>query len=255
MDLSKYQRAGDHGNMVRQQACQGIFGMAGDRPAVARVAPPEEKVLPGKLPRGSALSKLLSFIAIAAILLLAAAERWYWHESAPTVAAQTLLSQGQREGRHDFDFYAGKWHLHNRRLVHPLTGSKEWVEFDGTSVARTMWDGRANVDEFEANTPSGHLEGMTMRLYNANTHEWNLYRADSKAGVFSAPAAVGRFVNGRGEFYEHEEIGGKRVFVRLLWEVRSPKQCHWEQAFSTDEGRTWETNWIIDSNNVEGPAL
>jgi hypothetical protein len=241
--------------MLKQQARQSIFGMAVDRSAVARVAPPEEKALPGKFPRTPVLLKLLPLLAITAILLLAAAERWYWHASAPTVAAQTLLSQGQRDGRHDFDFYAGKWRLHNRRLMHPLTGSKEWVEFDGTSVARTMWDGRANVDEFEANTPSGPVEGMTIRLYNADTHEWNLYRADSNAGAFSAPAAVGRFVNGRGEFYEHEQIGGKRVFVRLLWELRSPKQYHWEQAFSTDEGRTWETNWIIDSSNVEGPPL
>jgi hypothetical protein len=255
VDLSKYQIASDHGNMLKQQACQGIFGMAVDRPAAARVASPGEKPVPGKFPRTPVLPKLLPLIAIAAILLLAAAERWYWHESAPTVAAQTLPLQGQRDGRHDFDFYAGKWRLHNRRLVHPLTGSKEWVEFDGTSVAHKMWDGRANVDEFEANTPSGPVEGMTLRLYNADTREWSLYRADSKAGVFSAPAAVGHFVNGRGEFYEHEEIGGERLFVRLLWEVRSPKECHWEQAFSTDEGRTWETNWIIDSSNVEGPAL
>jgi hypothetical protein len=241
--------------MLKQQACQSIFGMAVDRPAVARVAPLGGKAMPGKFPRAPVLPRLLPLVAIAAILLLAAAERGYWRESAPTVAAQPLQAQRQHDGRHDFDFYAGKWRLHNRRLVRPLTGSKEWVEFDGTSVARTMWDGRANVDEFEASTPSGPIEGMTIRLYNADTQEWNLYQADSKAGVFSAPAAVGRFVNGRGEFYEHEEIGGKRVFVRLLWEVRSPRHCHREQAFSTDEGRTWETNWIIDSNNVEGPAL
>ncbi len=241
--------------MLKQQACQSIFGMAVERPAAADVTPPEEKAAPGKFPRAPVLPKLLQLITIGAILLLASAGRRYWHKSASTVTAQALRAQGQHDGRHDFDFYAGKWRLHNRRLLHPLTGSKEWVEFDGTSVARTMWDGRANVDEFEANTPSGPVEGMTIRLYNADTHEWNLYRADSKAGVVSAPVAVGHFVNGRGEFYDHEEIGGKRVFARILWEVRSPKQCHWEQAFSTDEGRTWETNWIIDSNNVKGPAL
>ncbi len=240
--------------MLKHQAHQSIFGMGVIRPTVARMASPEEEAIPGKFP-GSVLPKLLALLAITAILLLAAAERWSWRESAPTLAAQTLPVQRHHDGQHDFDFYAGRWRLHNRRLVHPLTGSKEWVEFDGTSVARTMWDGRANVDEFEANTPSGLISGMTMRLYNVDTHEWNLYRAEGKAGVFSAPAAIGHFVNGRGEFYDHEAIDGKRVFVRLLWEVRSARQCHWEQAFSTDEGRTWETNWIIDSNNVEGPAL
>ena len=201
------------------------------------------------------LKRACSLFAIAALLLLAAAGRRYWQKSASIVAAQTILANGQHDGQHDFDFYVGKWHLHNRRLVHPLTGSTQWVEFDGTSMAREMWDGRANVDEFEADSPSGHIEGMTVRLYNAQTHEWSIYWANGKAGAFSMPPTVGRFTNGHGEFYDHEEIGGKPVFVRFLWEVQSPKECHWEQAFSTDEGKTWETNWTIDSTRMEGPAL
>jgi hypothetical protein len=201
------------------------------------------------------LKRACSLFAIAALLLLAAAGRRYWQKSASIVAAQTILANGQHDGQHDFDFYVGKWRLHNRRLVHPLTGSTQWVEFDGTSVARQMWDGRANMDEFEADSPSGHIEGMTVRLYNADTHEWSIYWANGKAGAFSMPPTVGRFTNGRGEFYDHEEIGGKPVFVRYLWEVRSPRECRWEQAFSTNEGKTWETNWTIDSTRMEGPAL
>jgi hypothetical protein len=200
------------------------------------------------------LKKACNLFAIAALLLLAAAGRWYWHKSASIVVAQTTVS-GQHDGQHDFDFYVGKWRLHNRRLVHPLTGSTQWVEFNGTSVARQLWDGRANVDEFEANTPSGHIEGMTVRLYNADTHEWSIYWANGKAGAFSMPPTVGHFTNGRGEFYDHEVIGGKPVFVRFLWAVQSPRECHWEQAFSIDEGKTWETNWTIDSTRMEGPAL
>ena len=100
--------------------------------------------------------------------------------SAETLAAQVAHVHGQLDrGQHDFDFYVGKWRLHNRRLMHPLTGSKEWVEFDGTSVARKLWDGRANVDEFEADSPSGHIEGMSVRLYNADSHEWSIYWAAS----------------------------------------------------------------------------
>src|ERR1700723_1692319 len=97
-----------------------------------------------------------NLFAIAALLLPAAAGRWYWHQSRGLVAAQVTHADGQ----HDFDFYVGKWRLHNRRLVHPLTGSKEWVEFSGTSVARKLWDGGANVDGVEADSPSGHIEGM-----------------------------------------------------------------------------------------------
>jgi hypothetical protein len=200
------------------------------------------------------LKKASCFLAMTACLLLAAGARWYWHTSAGIVTAQTTEASGH-DAQHDFDFYVGKWRLHNRRLLHPLTGSQEWVEFEGTSVAREMWDGRANVDEFEADPPSGHIEGMTVRLYNASTREWSIYWANGKAGAFSMPPTVGRFINGRGEFYDHEQIDGRAVVVRFLWQVKSPKQCHWEQAFSTDNGKTWETNWTTDSTRMEGPAL
>lgn len=201
------------------------------------------------------LKQACNLFAITALLLPAAAGRWYWHESRGLVAAQTAQVRGHHDGQHDFDFYVGKWRLHNRRLVHPLTGSKEWVEFDGTSVARRMWDGRANVDEFEADSPSGRIEGMTVRLYNADTHQWSIYWANGKAGAFAAPASVGHFTDGRGEFYDHEEIDDKPLIVRFVWQIQSPTQCHWERAFSTDEGKTWETYWTIDSTRLEGSAL
>jgi hypothetical protein len=201
------------------------------------------------------LKQACNLFAIAALLLPAAAGRWFWHRSDSKVSAQTARFSEQGDGQHDFDFYVGKWRLHNRRLVHPLSGAKQWVEFEGTSVARKMWDGRANMDEFEADSPMGRIEGMTVRLYNADTHEWSIYWANGKAGAFSKAPIVGRFRNARGEFYEHEELDGRPVFVRFVWQVQSPTRCHWEQAFSTDAGKTWETNWTIDSTRLEGPAL
>ena len=129
------------------------------------------------------------------------------------------------------------------------------MEFDGTSVARTLWDGRANVDEFEADSPSGRIEGMTVRLYNADTHEWSIYWANGKAERFSIPPTVGHFTDGKGEFYDHEEIERQAGICAVHMEVQSPSECHWEQAFSTNEGKTWETNWTIDSTRMEGGAL
>jgi hypothetical protein len=70
-----------------------------------------------------------------------------------------------RDGQHDFDFWFGRWKVHNRRLLHPLSNSNEWVEFDGKVVAKPVWSGRANVDEFEADSPSGHIEGMCPGLH------------------------------------------------------------------------------------------
>jgi hypothetical protein len=135
--------------------------------------------------------------------------------------------------------------------LHPLTGSSEWVEFDGTVVARPVWGGRANMDEFEADAPSGHIEGMTVRTYNAKSHEWSIYWANQRTGVVSLPATVGKFNDhGIGEFYDQEEFNGRTIFVRFIWTVQSAEQTRWEQAFSLDGGKTWETNWIITASKV-----
>ena len=89
---------------------------------------------------------------------------------------------------------------------------------DVVDLERGVYQGRAvdvaGMDEFEAETPGGHLEGMTVRLYNADTHDWSIYSSSGKTGAFSSPAGVGRFVNGRGEFYEHEELDGRPMYVR-----------------------------------------
>jgi hypothetical protein len=106
----------------------------------------------------------------------------------------------KHDGRHDFDFEIGAWKIHLKRLDHRLTGSTNWVEFDGTSVTRKVWDGRADLEEFETDSPAGgHIEGLTLRLYDPQTRQWSLYWATSKSGAMGAPT-IGEFENGRGEF-------------------------------------------------------
>src|SRR6266478_6404980 len=68
----------------------------------------------------------------------------------------------QRDGQHDFDFEFGTWKTHLRRLVHPLTGSTTWIEYDGTTVVRKVWNGRANLVKLEADGPAGHFEGLNL---------------------------------------------------------------------------------------------
>lgn len=147
------------------------------------------------------------------------------------------------DGQHDFDFLFGSWTVHSRRLLHPLTGSNEWVEFDGTAIDKRIWDGRAQIEEFETESPTGHIEGMTVRIYDAKSRQWSIYWANHSDGRFSLPATVGQFENGRGEFYDQEDYKGKNIFVRYTW-TSSLDSPRWEQAFSTDGGRTWETNWV-----------
>lgn len=152
--------------------------------------------------------------------------------------------EGKTSGtQHDFDFLFGSWAVHTRRLLHPLTGSNEWVEFDGTAIDKPVWNGRAQLEEFEANSPTGHIEGMTVRIYDTKSHQWSIYWANQSDGKFSLPATVGQFREGRGEFFDQEDYKGKNIFVRYTW-MSSPDSPRWEQAFSPDGGKTWETNWI-----------
>ena len=156
-----------------------------------------------------------------------------------------------RDGQHDFDFEIGSWKLHLKRLAHPLTGSTTWTEFDGTVVARKIWDGRANLDEFLADSPSGHVEGLTLRLYSPESHQWSLYWASSKAGTLAGPPQVGEFKNGRGEFYCQDTYNGRMILIRYAWSDITPNSAHFEQAFSDDGGKTWEVNWITDQTRVK----
>jgi hypothetical protein len=106
----------------------------------------------------------------------------------------------ERDGQHDFDPLIGSWKYHLKKLQHPLTGSTTWTEFDGTGVCYKIWDGRAQLDTIEVDSPTGHIEGLTLRLYNPQSHQWRLYWANSKIGVLDPPQ-IGEFKNGRGEFY------------------------------------------------------
>ena len=169
----------------------------------------------------------------------------------PAPGAKGVVSApGERDGQHDFDFEVGSWRIHLKRLAHPLSGSNTWVEFDGTSVTRKLWDGRSQIEEFETDSPSGHIEGLTLRLYNPETHEWRLYWANSKKGVLDPPQ-IGQFKDGIGEFYAQDTLNGKLIFVRFIWSKTDTSTPHFEQSFSADGGKTWEVNWITDQTRVQ----
>ena len=172
----------------------------------------------------------------------------------PRPSAKTEATVAEHDGQHDFDFLLGRWKVHCRRLLHPLTGSNQWIEFDGLNVVHRVWYGRANMDEFEADTPSGHLEGMTIRTYNPESRQWSIYWSSQANGTVDFPPMVGEFKNGRGEFYDAESFRGKGIFVRFVWTVNSPDSCHWEQAFSADGGKTWETNFVWELTREKDQA-
>jgi hypothetical protein len=148
-----------------------------------------------------------------------------------------------RDGAQDFDFDLGNWRTHSSRLMHPLTGSTTWVDMDGVTVVKKIWGGRANLAEFKADGPAGHVELLSLRWYNPATRQWNLDFATPNVGTLGIPN-VGVFQNGRGDFYDQEPFNGKSILVRFsIWGITA-NTAQSEQAFSDDGGKTWETNWI-----------
>jgi hypothetical protein len=174
----------------------------------------------------------------------------YSVHSAALVSSPTPQATGEKhDGQHDFDFELGSWKIHLKKLVHPLTGSTTWVEFEGTSVTRKVWDGRADLEQFETEGTAGHVEGLTLRLYNPQSHQWNLYWSNSKDGLIGQPT-IGEFKDGHGEFYDQEPFNGRTILVRYVWSQTNSNSPHFEQSFSDDGGKTWEVNWITDQTRV-----
>jgi hypothetical protein len=177
-------------------------------------------------------------IAVLIFLLALACSQGTDARSADRV--DTPLTQ---DGRHDFDWDIGTWKTHQRRLVHPLTGSTTWVDYTGTDVVRKIWDG-ANVAHIQADGTGGHLELFALRLYNPETRKWSIHFTNPASGTLS-PAVVGAFKNGRADFIDQESYDGKTILVRFsVFDIKR-ESCHFEQAFSADGGKTWETNFIV----------
>ena len=197
-----------------------------------------------RLPSAVAAS-VVAVLSLTAVLLLTPAGGLAAEENSVPATAQ------RPDGQHDFDFDIGTWRTHLRRLMHPLSGSSTWIEYEGTTVVRKIWNGRANLAELKADGPPGHLEVLSLRLYNPESHQWSLNSANVKTGTISVPT-VGEFKNNRGEFYDWEVINGRMVLVRNVWKDISANSCTFEQAFSDDGGKTWEVNWVAVDTRIPG---
>jgi hypothetical protein len=160
-----------------------------------------------------------------------------------------IVAGEDRDGQHDFDFEIGTWKTHLKRLQNPLSGSNTWVEYEGTSVVTKIWNGRANLVELIADGPAGHIEALSLRLYDPESKQWSLNFANSRSGTLSPPS-VGEFNNGRGEFYSQEKLNGRAILVRFVISILTPNSCKFEQAFSDDGGKTWEVNWIATDTRM-----
>ena len=188
-------------------------------------------------------------VPLAACAVMAASTEAGAQASVRPSNAPAHRPRAERDGQRDFDFEIGRWHTRLSRRLRPLTGSTTWVDYEGTTVVRKVWDGRANLVELVAAGPAGQFAGLSLRLYNPETRQWTLNFANASDGSLSVPS-VGEFKDGRGEFYSQETLNGRAILVRFVISDITPTSCRFEQSYSDDGGKTWELNWVAVDTRI-----
>jgi hypothetical protein len=146
---------------------------------------------------------------------------------------------------HDFDFLVGTWKVQHRRLKRRLVHSTEWVTFSGTSKTWQLMDGQGDVDDNVLEAPTGTYRAVTLRSFDPDTKLWSIWWLDSRHQGALDPPVVGSFSNGTGTFFAKDTFNGQPIVVRYTWSDIAANSAKWEQAFSPDDGKTWEVNWIM----------
>ncbi|HVH35640.1 MAG TPA: hypothetical protein VM847_16185 [Tahibacter sp.] len=154
-----------------------------------------------------------------------------------------------QDAQQDFDFEFGTWKTEVRRLAKPLSGAQEWIGYSGTTIVRPLLGGRSNIAELAIEGASGRIAGVSLRLYDSATKQWSLNFANLRNGMLTAPV-VGGFHDGRGEFLGRDELDGRAIRVRFVISDVTRDGARFEQAFSADEGKTWEVNWIATDTRI-----
>lgn len=147
---------------------------------------------------------------------------------------------------HDWDWLIGKWNVKHRRLKGRLEGSTTWQSFNGSCDMRPMLDGFGNVDDNVVELPEGAYRAMGIRAFDPATRRWAIWWLDARAPTTIEPPVYGAFKDGVGTFIGDDAFKGKPIKVRFQWTRIDTPSPRWEQAFSPDGGKTWETNWVMD---------
>lgn len=168
--------------------------------------------------------------------------------------AETIMKQDKGIPPTDFDFYIGSWNISHKRLNERLSGCTEWTTFAGTCVTQKILGGYGNIDDHIIEIPTGTYRAFTLRSYDTNRRTWSIWWLDDRnPGHLDVPV-VGTFKDHIGTFYAEDTIAGQPILVRFQWFSSNPDAPRWEQAFSPDGGRSWETNWIMEFTRASGDA-
>lgn len=159
------------------------------------------------------------------------------------MAHNNLAEASAGSSAHDFDFLEGKWKVHNIKLKERLANCTEWIEFPSELHMRKTLNGMGNVENYYATFDGEPFEGMAIRLFNPTSKLWTVYWIDTGSCVMDEYPVSGSFENGIGKLYSRQKFKEIDILVLYQWDSNDPEQPIWSQAFSMDEGQTWEWNW------------
>lgn len=166
--------------------------------------------------------------------------------------ARSVIHTQAEMGASDFDFLLGRWHVAHRRLARRLSHCDEWISFTGTCAAQHLLGGNGNIDDNTLDFPDGPYRAATLRSFDPATQQWRIWWLDGRMPTQLGDPMVGRFTDGVGTFYADDTWEGTPIRVRFLWTKCDSGTPRWEQAFSVDQGSTWETNWVMDFSPMPG---
>lgn len=171
----------------------------------------------------------------------------------PTLAGRASEHKSQptnASSEHDFDFLVGSWTVQHRRLKQRLAHNTEWETFSGTCTSWSLLAGEGDVDDNVIQSPAGAYRAVTLRSFDPAKKLWSIWWLDSRHPHQLDPPVIGGFRDGLGTFIAKDTFGGRPIVVRYIWSDITPNSAKWQQAFSDDDGRTWETNWVMEFRRV-----
>lgn len=169
-------------------------------------------------------------------------------------AASATAPSDTERARRAFDFLHGDWTVLNRRQTDYANPDSPWETFSASNLVHPLPGGIGNYDEYR---PQGDWRpgfvAMTLRVFDPVSGRWSIYwltnrdgGLDPKTGLLLAPV-VGRFGDdGVGRFEGEEVYQGRTARVRFTWTRHGERHARWEQAYSWDDGTSWQTNWIME---------
>ena len=169
-----------------------------------------------------------------------------------SVGLETSSAPAVHDGQHDFDFNIGVWHTHIKRMLDPFASSPQSIELNGTVTVRKVWDGKAELEEIEADGPKGHWEALTLFLYNPSAHQWSQSFVNSKVGTLTPSSTnIGELRDGRVVLAGQDTVNDRTILVRAMWSDIKPDSHQYEELYSNDGGTTWVRSFVANLTRLK----